>query len=438
MTIQEHNYWTTTVDSGLVSELDAPLPERVDVAIVGAGYTGLAAALALAKRGIGVAVLEAGEVGWGASSRNGGMVLCGHSFKQSLPTLIAHYGREVAYGMYKISLAVTDETERVINEEKIDCDYSRCGHLGVAWKQSHFKEFEKYAEQMAQEFGHRLKVIPKSELSTEIDSPIYYGGLLEEASGGLNPARYVVGLALAAKRASARIFTHTPVKNVEKVSRQNGISEYKFTVHMDKGNLLAKDVILATGAYTNDATPLLRRKVMPVGDYVLATEVLNDDLVSQLIPFRRMIFDSNNLLEYFRLTADNRLLFGATESLCLANPLTVRKSLNGLRRRMTRVFPQLNNCKIDYVWGGDVDFTVELMPHLGQIDGMYFAIGYAGQGVAMATCFGTALAGMICGDRSKLPFEKVPCADAPIGLRSGTTWALPLAELYYKFLDWLS
>ena len=200
MPISEKNYWLDTLAPAPVLP-SADLPESVDVAVIGAGFCGLSAARTLAKRGVKVAVLEAETAGWGASSRNGGMVLTG--MKLPVPTLIKRYGREVVRKMYAASLDSIACVEQIVRNENIDCNFSRCGHLEVACKQSHFDAFAESAALIKREFNHDLRIISKSELSAEIGSDLYFGGMVDESSAGLNPARYVFGLAQAAQRAGA-------------------------------------------------------------------------------------------------------------------------------------------------------------------------------------------------------------------------------------------
>src|ERR1700726_561873 len=208
MPVQEQNFWLTTVDIPRTAP-SRPLPENADVAVIGAGFTGLSAARTLARRGATVAVLEAETVGWGASSRNGGMVLTG--LKLGVNKLIARYGRERARRMYAASVASMDCVEQLVREETIDCDFSRCGHLEVACKQKHFDDYARQTEVIAREFNHPLRVVQKTELSSEIGSKIYFGGMVDEVSAGCNPARCVGGPARAAMKAGAQIFEHTRV-----------------------------------------------------------------------------------------------------------------------------------------------------------------------------------------------------------------------------------
>jgi glycine/D-amino acid oxidase-like deaminating enzyme len=432
MPIREKNYWATTVASPTFAA--APeLPDAVDVAVIGGGFCGLSAARTLAKRGVSVAVLEAETFGWGASSRNGGMVLTG--MKLPAPTLIRRYGIETVRKMYAASLETIDCVEQIVREEKIGCDFSRCGHLEVACKQAHFDGYEETAALTRREFHHGLRIIPKSELRAEIGSDIYFGGMLDEASAGLNPARYVAGLAAAAERAGASLFDHTRVTSVEPETK-NGAR--KFRLRTSRGTLTAREVILASGAYTTEATPALRKKIIPIGSYIIATEVLPADLARELSPRDRMIYDSKHFLYYYRLTPDNRMLFGGRAAFFPETENTVRQSAEILRRGMISVYPQLLDTKVEFVWGGTLDFTLDVMPHAGKIDGMYFAAGFAGHGVAAATWFGAKLAGQICGEPNDIPFDGIKFPAAPFGLRSGNTWALPLAGAWYRILDFFT
>jgi len=429
MPIKEKNYWLESVTTP-AGRFERDLPSNIDVAVIGGGYCGLSAARTLAKRGVSVAVLEAKTFGWGASSRNGGMVLTG--MKLPAPTLIRRYGVETVRKMYAASLETIDCVEQIVREEKIDCNFSRCGRLEVACKQAHFDGYEDTAALAKREFHHELRIIPKKELRSEIGSDIYFGGMVDETSAGLNPARYVAGLALAAQRAGARLCDHTRVTSVEPETNNHA---RKFRVRTSKGALTAREVILASGAYTTEATPALRKKIIPIGSYIIATEVLPADLAHELSPRNRMIYDSKHFLYYYRLTPDNRMLFGGRAAFFPETENTVRQSAEILRQGMVDVYPQLLDTKVEFVWGGTLDFTLDVMPHAGKIDGMYFAAGFAGHGVAAATWFGAKLAGLICGEPNDIPFDGIRFPSAPFGLRSGNTWALPFAGAWYRILD---
>jgi len=432
MDIKEKNYWLETV-SEPAQGASGSLPDKADVAIVGGGFCGLSAARTLAQRGVRVVLLEAETFGWGASSRNGGMVLPG--LKLPVPTLIKRYGREIVRQMYNASVDSIDLVEKIVREEGIDCNFVRCGQLEVACKQSHFDAYATAAARIKQEFGREIRVVSRDALKNEIGSEIYYGGLVDEISAGVNPARYVHGLAKAAQRHGAYLYDHTRVNRV--TPQANGTSG-SFRVETTRGSLTAKEVFLASGAYTTESTPALRKKVIPIGSYIIATEVLPDALATEVSPRNRMIYDSKHFLYYYRLTPDNRMLFGGRAAFFPESESTVRESAELLRQGMVCVYPQLRDTKVEYVWGGTLDFAFDVMPHSGKIDGMHFALGFAGHGVAAATWMGAKMAGIICGDADDNPFSRIAFPGAPIGLRSGHTWALPLAGAYYKVLDWFT
>jgi glycine/D-amino acid oxidase-like deaminating enzyme len=432
MPIKEENYWLSTVEMAH-ADASQPLPESVDVAVIGAGFTGLSAARTLALHGTTVAVLEAETIGWGASSRNGGMVLTG--LKLGVNKLISMYGRERAQGMYAASLASIDCVEQIVRGENIDCDFARCGHLEVACKQKHFDDYARQAEVVGREFNHQLRVVLRHELQTEIGSSLYYGGMVDEVSAGLNPAKYVTGLARAADRAGAEIFENARVETIKREARQ-GTQGRRVTT--SRGNIWARDVFVGTSGYTGAATPALRKKIIPIGSYIITTEVLPKALAQELSPQNRMIYDSKNYLYYYRLTPDDRMLFGGRAAFFPETGDSIRRSAEILRRGMIDVYPQLRDVNVEYVWGGTLDFAFDIMPHAGQMDGIYYALGYAGHGVAMATWQGQKIAELIVGEKPENPFVGIPFPGAPLGLYNGKPWFLPLAGAWYKFLDWVS
>jgi glycine/D-amino acid oxidase-like deaminating enzyme len=438
----EQNYWLTTTEFP-TTDPTRLLLETVDVAVIGAGFTGLSAARMLAKRGAKVAVLESETVGWGASSRNGGMVLTG--LKLGVNKLIKMFGRDCTQRMYAASLATIDCVERIIHEENIDCDFSRCGHLEVACKQKHFDDYQRQADVIGRDFNHKLQVVQRHELSEEIGSNIYFGGMVDEVSAGLNPARYVAGLARAAMKAGAEIFEHTRVQTIQRDSRSGEVGWQISTtrgpgVH---GQIWAHEVFVATSGYTSNATPALQKKIIPIGSFIIATEILPVPLARELSPRNRMIYDSKNYLYYYRLTPDRRMLFGGRAAFFPENDQTIRRSAAILRRGMIHVYPQLRDARVQYVWGGTLDFTFDIMPHAGQLDGMYYAVGYAGHGVAMATYQGQKIAELMAAnstgsDKPENPFLGIPFPGAPLGLYNGRPWFLPFAGAWYKVLDWVS
>ena len=426
--MQEKTFWLDT------AEIPAPapreFPQRVDVAIIGAGFTGLSAARSLARGGASVAVLESQTVGWGASSRNGGMVLTG--LKLPAGTLIARYGKELTARMYTASLESIDFVEKLVREENIACDFSRCGHLEVACKPKHFDDFRRSAEIIARDFGHQQRLIPKEQLRSEIGSGIYHGGLVDDSSAGVNPARYVAGLSRAAERAGAAMFEHSQVDEIQREGAQG------WKIATARGTLRAQNVFVATSGYTSRVTPALQKRIIPIGSYIIVTEILPEKLAAELSPRNRMVYDSKNYLYYYRLTPDRRILFGGRAAFFPETSSTIRRSADILRRGMLSVYPQLREAKIEYVWGGTLDFAFDIMPHAGQLDGLHFSLGYAGHGVGMSTYLGDKIAQSILCGRCENPFAATPFRGAPFGLYNGRPWFLPLAGLWYKLLDWLT
>lgn len=428
---KELNYWLTTTEMS-ISPAQA-LPKTADVAVIGAGFTGLSAALTLAKRGAKVVVLESETIGWGASSRNGGMVLTG--MKLGVNKLISMYGRELTRRMYAASLETIATVERIVKDENIACDFARTGHLEVACKQAHFDDYARQVEVIAREFNHELRVVPRRELPSEIGSDIYYGGMVDEISVGVNPAKYVAGLGAAAMRAGAQIHERTKLESVRRESRNAAAG---FLLTTPRGSFWARNVFVGTSGYTGAATPALQKKVIPIGSFIITTEVLPQELARELSPRNRQIYDSKHYLYYYRLTPDNRMLFGGRAAFFPETDQTIRRSAEILRRGMIEVYPQLRDAKIEYVWGGTLDFCFDMMPHAGHADGIYFALGYAGHGVAMATWQGQKMAEWIAEGKTDNPFVEIAFPGAPLGLYNGSPWFLPFAGAYYKVLDWIS
>jgi glycine/D-amino acid oxidase-like deaminating enzyme len=361
------------------------------------------------------------------------MVLSG--LKLGTPTLVARYGREATKRMYAASLESIDCVESIVREENIECNFSRSGHLEVACKPKHFEGFRRSAETIEREFGHKLRIIEKQDLAGEIGSPIYHGGMVDEVSAGINPAKYVAGLGCAAVRAGAEIHERTRVTALQRGSLNGSVG---WDVTTSRGKLQARDVLIATSGYTSAITRSLQKKLIPIGSFIIVTEVLPESLAREASPRNRMIYDSKNFLYYYRLTPDCRMLFGGRAAFFPENENTVRHSARILRDGMISVYPQLRDTKVEYVWGGTLDFAFDIMPHAGQMDGMYFSVGYAGHGVAMATLLGKRVAETILTGRGENPFAAIAFPGAPLGIYHGNPWFLPFAGAWYKFLDWVS
>jgi len=399
---------------------------QADVAIVGAGYTGLSAARHLARAGASVIVLERERAGWGASSRNGGQVLTG--LKLDASTLVYRCGEGRARELFDEETRAIARLETMIAAESIDCEYARVGHLQAAWKAAHFDDFRAEQALLARVFNHRVHLVDRTDQRTEIGSDRYHGLLIDERSASLNPARYVHGLADAARRAGVTIVEGAAVENITRAGKRWTVSARQTTVD-------AGDVLLATNGYTNGAAPALRRRLIPIGSYIIATEPLPPDVAGALLPRGRVAFDSKNFLYYFRVTGDRRLLFGGRAEFSTPDAQTTMRAAAILRGGMIDVFPQLSSAAIEYAWSGKVAFTRDELPHAGCLDGLYYAGGYCGHGIAMATYLGEQIARRMAGELIADPlFDD---AFAAIPMYSGTPWFLPFVGAYYQVKDWL-
>ncbi|HEX6355883.1 FAD-binding oxidoreductase [Actinophytocola sp.] len=404
------------------------LPARADVVIVGAGLTGLSTALHLARDGADVVLLEANTVGWGASGRNGGMATPGLAI--SFPKAVRRYGADRAVAMFQAYNDAIDTVEDVVATEGIDCSFERTGRLTLACKPSHYRGFERSAEQMRSLAGQDVQLVPRSRLSEEIGSPYYHGAMVDPLGAAVHVGQLTAGLATAA--AGRGVSIHEQSRVVELVRRDG----YSHDVRTDMGTIRAGQVVMATSGYTGSATPWLRRRIVPIGSFIVVTEPLDQDVVAELLPKRRVASDSNHLLYYFRITPDNRLLFGGRARFAVSNRDSDLKSGRILRRGMVKVFPQLAGAGIDYCWGGLVDMTLDQMVHAGEHDGVFYSVGYSGHGVQMATHMGKVMAQMLGGDASAniwqdLRFRAVPG-------HFGPPWFLPPAGAFFKFLDRVS
>jgi glycine/D-amino acid oxidase-like deaminating enzyme len=402
------------------------VPARADVAIVGAGYTGLAAALQVARTGASVVVLERERVGWGASSRNGGQVLTG--FKLDPATLVGRFGTARARELFDASLESIAALERLIADEAIECDYLRTGHVQAASKPAHFEAFQDEQALLARVFDHRVDVLPAADQGAEIGTDAYFGVMVDRRSGALNPARYVDRLGAGACRAGAAIVEHTRVSHV---SRRGS----RWIVTTDRGAIDAGELLVATNGYADEAVPWLQRRLVPIGSYIIATEPLAPADATSLLPAGRMAFDSKHFLHYYRLSRDHRLLFGGRAQFTRPTRETTRRSARILRQEMVAIFPSLRSARVEYAWSGNVAFTRDQLPHAGRVEGAYYAGGYCGHGIAMATRLGELIARRMGGEPIDHPLfdDRFP----PIPLYRGTPWFLPLAGAYYALKDWL-
>jgi glycine/D-amino acid oxidase-like deaminating enzyme len=417
---RERPYWWDDVDWPVPPE--SPLPRTADAVVIGSGYTGLGAALELTRRGRHVVVLERGALAEGASSRNGGMVHPG--VKHDLHELVSTPGGR---DLFEVTVEAFDGLEKLIADEGIDCAWQRSGHLYLAHLPSLVPHLRAAERAYVDGVGQEARFVPAHRLGEEIGSPAYHGGLVVEKSGGLHPARLVAGLARSVLHAGASIHERTEARRVERVSAG------RMRVTTSRGAITAGRVLVATNGYTTGLVPWLHRRILPIGSYIIATEPLDPAVAADVSPQGRMFFDTKHFIYYWRLAPDGRrLLFGGRTSFA---PTTVERSRRQLYAAMLRVHPQLQGVAIERAWGGQVALTFDRMPHIGERDGVTYAMGYCGTGVAMATHFGRIAGRWMAGDADAglTPFasRRWPPVPPPARVR----WLLPVGGCWYQARD---
>jgi glycine/D-amino acid oxidase-like deaminating enzyme len=406
---------------------ETKLPDRAQVAIVGGGYAGLSAALTLCRLGHKPVVLDAERIGWGASSRNGGMVSGG--LKVASGALEKTHGAEEARRIALTCAASLPFIEETIAREAIDCDYVRCGRYVGAWTPSHYEAMAKKVDWIAEVTGLPAEMIPRSRQREFLGSDHYHGGMAAAATGSLHPGKYARGLAAAAERAGAVLVDGVRVQRM--AADGSG-----FRIGTDRGELRTDAVLVATNGYSLDsrgtASPWLARRLVPLNSYIIATEELPSETMERLFPGRRMISDSKRVLNYFRPSPDSkRVLWGGRASFRKA---TAEQSAPVLRATMVDTFPELRDSRITHAWTGFVAFTFDGLPHIGVQDGVHYAAGCQGSGVAMATWLGHNVAMKIAGAANeRFALDGLPFPTRPT--YSGNPWFLPIVGSYYQLRD---
>ncbi len=423
MAMKFQSYWHDTAPT-FEGAAQGPVEGHYDVAIVGGGFTGLAAARHLAKAGVRVVVLEAERVGWGASGRNGGHLNNGlaHSFIAAK----AELGRERAIALYRALDDSIDAIEAIVAEEGIDCNFRRAGKLKLASKPQHFDTIARNFEAVHAEVDPDTALLTAADLKVEVGSP-FHGAMLSKKSAMMHMGRYVVGLATAAARHGATIFEKAAVTD-----HRQGNGRHSLTTA--RGTITADHVLVATGAYTPPIFGYFRRRIVSVGSFIIATRPLTDAEIAATIPGNRTCVTSMNIGNYFRLAPDNRLIFGGRARFsATSDQRSDAKSGEILRASLLQTFPQLSGVEIDYCWGGLVDMTKDRYPRAGYVDGVWYAMGYSGHGAQLSTHLGMIMADAILGKADRNPLKGLDWPAVPGHF--GKPWFLPLVGLYYKTLD---
>lgn len=425
------SYWHDTAPV-FSNAQTGPVTGKFDVAVIGGGFTGLTAARRLARAGARVALLEASHVGAGGSGRNGGHLNNGmaHGYAEAK----SHLGAERAHALYKAYDRSIDMIEDVIAEEGIDCNFRRSGKLKLASKASHVDGLRRSFEVIHNEVDPETRWLTKADLAGEIGSDQFHGAMLYGKSAMMHMGRYVNGLAEAAHRHGALIWEDAPV-----VARHR--SGTGWSLKTPKGTLNADRIIVATGAYSGSVAkaPLdyFRKRIISVGSFIVATRPLSDTEIAATMPGNRTCVTSMNIGNYFRLSPDNRLIFGGRARFSATSDQQ-SDALSGqvLQRSMAQMFPHLADVDLDYCWGGLVGMTKDRFPRAGEADGMIYGMGYSGHGAQMSTLIGQSLADMAMGQTDTNPLQGLDWPAIP--LHTGKPWFLPLVGLWFSLKDRLS
>jgi gamma-glutamylputrescine oxidase len=398
---------------------------RADVVVVGGGVAGCSAALHLTKRGYHVALLEARTVGYGASGRSGGQTIFGLAASQG--ALAGSVGRADARRLFELSVEALDLTRSLIAEHAIDCDY-RANHVHVAVKPRHVTELQDWARELHDEYDYpTARLLNRDQLQAHVRSERYLGGLIDSRSGHLHPLKFTQGLARAAESAGAMIFENSQVLRYE--------DGPEVVVHTGQGTVRCAHLVLCGNAYLGPVAPALARRILGVGTYIIATEPLGEERVHALLPSNAAIADINWILDYFRASADHRLLFGGRVSYSAVQPPHLGESM---RKRMVRIFPTLADVKVSHAWGGYLDITMSRAPDFGRLaPNVFYLQGFSGHGMTLTGLAGKLIAEAVAGTAERFDvFARIPHRDFPGGpiLRRPS---LMMAMLYYRLRDLL-
>ncbi|MEX1038966.1 MAG: FAD-binding oxidoreductase [Acidimicrobiia bacterium] len=402
---------------------ESTLPAEVDYLVVGSGLTGLSAGHRIAGSGKSVAVVDSGEIAGGASAINGGMV--SPDVKAGMRSVEQSHGRQLADEIWQATVRSIEIVEELCERLGIDAMVNRSGMAALGLDQRDHKRFEATATWYRERYGVEWEVLGPNRVGEIAGSDSFTSAMFEPEGYGIHPARFSFGLARALADMGGTLVADCAVDTVE----QSGAG---FEVTTSKGTIRAGGVIVATNGYTTRRPlPELRNRVVPIGSYIIVTEPLDADLAKSVFPANAMTYTKRRLLNYMRRTPDHRILIGGRRN--LKTDLPLEDSAADLRSSLIRYFPQLTDATITHVWGGKLGVPFDLTPHIGQIDGVWYAMGYAGHGVGLSTLLGHDLAGMLLGEDPTSPFAKIP-HNGRFYYR-GHPWFLNPASLLYRTLD---
>lgn len=404
---------------------EGPVEGHAEVVVIGGGFTGLSAALELASRGVQVTVLEAGQIAGEASGRNGGQ--CNTGLAHDYASLAQKIGAPQAKAFYRAYESAVATVDSIVTTHGIDCDFMRTGKLKLAAKPEHFAKLEKTYEVLLREVDQDIELIPRERLRAEIGSEGFYGGLLQRNGAQMHMGKFGVGLAQAAVRHGARIFEQAPVTQMKRLDGE------RYEITCARGTIRADRVLVATGASQLGPFQWFRRRIAPVGSFIVVTEPLPREQLERLFPTRRAYVTSRHIGNYFRVTPDNRLLFGGRARFAMSSPRSDEKSGQILRAGLAAYFPELANVRLDYCWGGLVDITADRLPRAGQHEGLYYSMGYSGHGVQMSVHMGRVMADVLYGAGASNPWRDLAWPAIPGHF--GHAWFLPFVGAYYRLQD---
>ncbi len=402
------------------------LPPAVDVAVVGSGYTGLNAAIATARGGRSTLVFDSEDSGFGCSSRNGGQISAG--IKPSLGELTKKYRAQTAFVVLKEGQNALSWIGGFIAAEGLDCDFRVPGRFHAAHSSGAFDRLVRQVTNQPRGLEFPYRIVNRGDQRAELGTDRYHGGIVFENHASLDPARYHQALQDLAAAEGAQIAPHSRVTSIER-------SGQRFLLRSSRGEVRARDVVIATNGHTSDVTPWLRRRVIPIGSYLIATEPIERTLMDRLMPNDRVISDSRRVIYYYRPSPDRqRILFGGRVSTAETD---TRRSAVRLKRELDRLFPELRDTMVSHSWMGTVAYTFDKLANAGRHNGMYYAMGYCGSGVSVASYLGMRVGQQVLGLRDgRTAFDDIPMTTRP--LYFGKPWFLPATVACFRVLDRLS